>query len=125
MTTETHHHLFDTVIGTCGVAWSARGLAAVTLPEKDRAATEKRLAHKSGSVGAAEPSLAIAALVADIQRYLAGEQIDFSNVPVDLGSMDDFRSKLYVALRAVPFGRTTTYGALAKELGAADWEGAR
>src|SRR5207249_1615227 len=30
--TTIHHHLFDTAIGRCGVAWSARGLVAVQLP---------------------------------------------------------------------------------------------
>src|SRR4029078_5216725 len=37
--TGAHHHLFDTAIGTCGVAWNARGLCGVQLPDKDRAAT--------------------------------------------------------------------------------------
>ncbi len=123
--TTTRHHLFETAIGICGVAWSTHGLVAVTLPEKDRAETEKRIVDKSKSLGAAEPPPAIAALVADIQRYLAGEPVDFSAVAVDLAGMDDFRRKLYTALRTVGFGHTTTYGALAKELGAADWEGAR
>ena len=41
MTNEAHHHLFDTALGVCGVAWSPRGLAGVQLPEKDRAATEQ------------------------------------------------------------------------------------
>lgn len=122
---QIHHHLFDTAIGACGLAWSARGLAAVSLPEKDRADTERRLIAKSGSAGAAPPPAGIAALIADIQRYLAGERVDFSAVAVDLAQVDDFRRKLYAALRDVGFGRTTTYGELAKTLGLADWEGAR
>ena len=39
--------------------------------------------------------------------------------------MDDFRQKLYAALRGVGFGRTVTYGDLAKQLGLPGWEGAR
>jgi methylated-DNA-[protein]-cysteine S-methyltransferase len=131
MTVEaTHHAIFDTAIGPCGVAWNARGLAGVQLPEKDRATTAQRLAAKSRSVGAAEPPAAIAALIADIQRYLAGERVDFSAVAVDLDDLDPYRRKLYEALRDIGFGRTTTYGELAKilaaeSLGASDWEGAR
>ena len=127
MTSEQpiHHHVFDTAIGPCGVAWSARGLVGVQLPEQDRAATERRLAAKVGSAGAAEPPAAVQALIADIRRYCAGERIDFSAVPVDLAGVDDFRLKLYAALRAIGFGRTTTYGALAKEIGLADPEAAR
>ena len=124
-TQATHHHLFDTALGVCGVAWNARGLVAMQLPEKDRAATERRLAAKSGSTGAAPPPAWIAALEADIGKYLAVEKIDFSAIAVDLGSVDDFRQKLYAALRGIGFGRTVTYGELAKQLGLTGWEGAR
>ena len=50
----------QTAIGTCGTAWSARGLVAVQLPESDDATTEMRLAKKSHSTGAAEPPAAMA-----------------------------------------------------------------
>jgi methylated-DNA-[protein]-cysteine S-methyltransferase len=119
------HCVFDTAIGTCGVAWSARGLVAVQLPERDRAATERRLVSRCDSSGAAAPPPAIAALITDIARYLDGERIDFSAVPVDLSSLDPFRRKLYETMRALPWGTTTTYGALARTIGITQWEGAR
>jgi methylated-DNA-[protein]-cysteine S-methyltransferase len=121
----TYHHLFETALGICGVAWNEHGLAGVQLPEKDRAATERRLAAKSGSAGPAAPPPWVEALAADIQKYLAGEKIDFSAVRVDLGGVDGFRRRIYEALRGIAFGRTTTYGELARTLGATDWEGAR
>jgi methylated-DNA-[protein]-cysteine S-methyltransferase len=124
-TTSVHHHIFDTAIGPCGVAWNARGLTGVQLPEKDRATTERRLAAKAGSAGTAEPPPSVATIVADIQRYLAGEQVDFSAVAVDLDALDPYRQKLYGAMRSLAWGHTTTYGELAKQLGATDWEGAR
>src|SRR5262245_23610014 len=114
---SVHHHVFDTAIGPCGLAWSERGLVAVQLPERDRTATERRLLAKSASAGAAAPPAEIAALAASIARYLAGERVDFSAVAVDLGSIDEFRRSLYQALREVCFGATTTYGALARRLG--------
>ena len=122
---SVHHHVFDTAIGPCGVAWSERGLVAVQFPEKDVAITERRLIAKSRSAGAAAPPAQIASVIADIARYLAGERVDFSAIPVDLGGMDDFRRSLYEALRAVGFGTTTTYGALAKRLGLEGPEAAR
>jgi methylated-DNA-[protein]-cysteine S-methyltransferase len=122
---RVHHHLFDTSFGRCGVAWSAGGLVAVQLPEQDQAATERRLAAKSRSVGASEPPPAIAKLIDDIRRYLAGERVDFSAVPVDLDACDEFRRKVYGALRQVSFGRTVTYGDLARSAGSEGWEGAR
>jgi len=123
--TSAHHHVFDTAIGPCGVAWTARGLAAVQLPEKDRAATERRLAAKAASARAAEPPPWVATVVADIKRYLAGEAVDFAAVAVDLSGLDPFRQKLYETMRSLAWGHTTTYGELARQLGSTDWEGAR
>jgi methylated-DNA-[protein]-cysteine S-methyltransferase len=125
MDTKPHHHLFDTAIGECGVAWNARGLCGVQLPEKDRGQTELRLAVKCHSTNAAEVPPWIQALVSDIQRYLAGQPVDFSGVTVDLDSVDDFRQKLYAALRGIGAGHTVTYGELAKQLDLPGWEGAR
>src|SRR5262245_28336072 len=118
------HCVFDTAIGTVDVAWSEHGLVTVQLPARDRAATERRLISRTRSSGAPPPP-AIAALIADISRYLAGERIDFSAVPVDLSGLDPFRRKLYETMRALPWGTTTTYGALARTIGLANWEGAR
>src|SRR5215510_16090744 len=97
------HWVFDTAIGTCGVAWSERGLVAVQLPARNRAATERRLIARTHSTGASAPLPAIAALIADITRYLAGERVDFAAVPVDFSSLDPFRRKLYETMRALPW----------------------
>jgi methylated-DNA-[protein]-cysteine S-methyltransferase len=124
-TSATHHHLFDTAIGTCGVAWNARGLCGVQLPEKDHVSTEQRLVKKCGGSSPADPPPHIEALIADIRHYLDGEKIDFSAVAVDLDGIDGLRRQIYEALRGIGFGRTVTYGELAKTLGASGWEGAR
>ena len=121
----THHHLFDTAIGECGVAWNSRGLVGVQLPEKDRGQTELRLAVKCHSTSTDDVPPWIQSVISDIQRYLAGQPVDFSAIEVDLGGMDDFRQKLYAALRTISFGHTVTYGELAKQLGLTGWEGAR
>jgi methylated-DNA-[protein]-cysteine S-methyltransferase len=123
--TQTHHCLFDTAIGPCGIAWSERGLTGVHLPEADRARTEQRLAAKVASAGAAEPPPWVNALIADIQRYLAGEPVDFSAVTVDLAGIDPFRRKLYEAMRAIGFGNTTTYGELARTIGLSEPQAAQ
>jgi methylated-DNA-[protein]-cysteine S-methyltransferase len=122
---RTHHHLFETAIGRCGIAWNGRGICAVQLPEKDDATTEARLVKKAGSTGPADPPPAEQALIADIQNYLSGRKVDFSAVPVDLTGVDELRLRIYEALRGIEFGRTVTYGELARSIGATDWEGAR
>src|SRR5207245_11230146 len=63
--------------------------------------------------------------MADIARDLDAQRVDFSPVPVDLSGLDPFRRKLYETMRALPWGTTTTYGALARTIGLASWEGAR
>ena len=44
--------------------------------------------------------------------------MDFSHVRLDLGGQDAFFLQIYDALRWVGWGRTTSYGVLAKEIGA-------
>jgi methylated-DNA-[protein]-cysteine S-methyltransferase len=114
-----HYALFDTATGVCGVAWSERGLTHAELPGLSRASTEGRLRRRSGGI-AAEPPPSIAALIADMQRYFAGETVDFSDVSVDLLALSDFQQKLYQSLRRVGWGHTTTYGDLARSLGCPD-----
>ncbi len=53
-----------------------------------------------------------------MRRYFLGEPIDFTGFAVDLQGQDAFFTGIYDALRQVGWGRTTTYGALAKTLGA-------
>jgi methylated-DNA-[protein]-cysteine S-methyltransferase len=117
MNEPTHHHLFDTALGRCGVAWNGRGLRAVQLPAGSDALTARKLVSRSGSAGATPPPPAIAAVVDGIRDYLAGKNVDFSAVAVDLDRLEPFRRRLYEALREVGFGATTTYGELARRLG--------
>jgi methylated-DNA-[protein]-cysteine S-methyltransferase len=112
--------LFDTVIGPFGIAWSAQGLTRLQLPERDRGTTEKRLRARTASLQPDAPPPAVAHVIADIQRYLAGERIDFSPVVIDLSDIDLFRRSVYEAARAVGWGRTATYGELARQVGHPD-----
>ena len=59
----------------------------------------------------------MAAVVADVKRYFQGEAIDFSSIRLDLSDQDEFNTEIYHAARRVGWGRTTTYGALASEVG--------
>ena len=56
--------------------------------------------------------------VAAVKRYFEGKETDFSGFRLDLGEQDPLFERIYAAARRVGWGRTTTYGALAKELGA-------
>ncbi len=112
------YRLFDTPIGAVGVAWSERGLARLQLPQSSRAATERRLRGRSPDASADDPPPPVKRAIAAIERYLAGEQVDFSSVVLDLSGVSDLHRRIYEAARRIGWGKTTTYGELARQVGA-------
>jgi methylated-DNA-[protein]-cysteine S-methyltransferase len=113
---QIHYCLFDTAIGACGIAWSERGLARLQLPETDRAATERSLQTRAAEASQGVPAQ-IGQLIADIQDYMTGRQIDFAAVAIDLAGAGPFERKVYAAARSIPWGRTVSYGELARQAG--------
>jgi methylated-DNA-[protein]-cysteine S-methyltransferase len=106
MDRTTHHYcVFETAAGFCAIAWSDAGVARFHLPTGTAASTEHGLRRRLID---AEPA----------KRYFAGEQVDFASVSLDLRGQDEFFAKIYAAARRIGWGRTTTYGSLAQEIGA-------
>jgi len=119
MESATHHYaVFETEAGFCGIAWSERGIARFQLPDSSAAAAERNILRRSTDAKPAAPTPEIAAVIAAAQRYFAGETVDFSDVAVDLEGQEDFFRQIYAATRRVGWGETTTYGSLAKAVGA-------
>ena len=52
---------------------------------------------------------------AELAEYLAGERRDF-DIPLATAG-DDFSEKVWALLKEIPYGATTTYGAIAARLG--------
>jgi methylated-DNA-[protein]-cysteine S-methyltransferase len=113
----TEYCLFDTAIGACGIAWSERGLTRLQLPERDRGATEKRLRASAARPGESAPA-PIAQVMADLQRYMNGERIDFAAAVIDPAEIETFERNVYEAARAIAWGQTVSYGELARQAGA-------
>ncbi|WP_159946060.1 methylated-DNA--[protein]-cysteine S-methyltransferase [Rhizobium sp. 18065] len=112
-----HHCIFETAGGFCGIAWSADGIVRFQLPTGEAAETERLLLRRVPGSARAQAPGAVAEVVEAVKRHFAGETVDFSSVVLDLDSQDDFRRDIYAAARRIGWGRTTTYGALAKALG--------
>ena len=114
---------FDSALGGCAVAWGARGIVAMQLPEVDAAATQARLFKASGVLALALPPPAVASAIAAVQALLAGQLSDLGadgcmeNVALDMQHITDFQRRVYAATRRIPPGQTRTYGELATELG--------
>ncbi len=115
----THHYfIFETAGGYCGIVWNDAGITRFQLPTRSAEATERLLRRRAPGAEPGEPAPEVADAVAAVKRYFEGEETDFSAVKLDLGQQDAFFAQIYAAARRVGWGRTTTYGALAKELGA-------
>jgi methylated-DNA-[protein]-cysteine S-methyltransferase len=110
--------LFGTQAGFCGLAWTDDGVVRFQLPGQSRDETERLLKRRMPDMQPGEPTSEIAATIDAVKRYFAGEHVDFTDVPVDLSGQDAFFKSIYGALRQIGWGQTTTYGALAKQLGA-------
>jgi methylated-DNA-[protein]-cysteine S-methyltransferase len=118
MSEAQHYHVFETAMGFCAIAWGDAGVVRFQLPTKSAEAAERLIRRRAPGADPEAPSDEVAAVVAATQRYFAGEAIDFSGIRLDLAGQDPFFTQIYDALRRVGWGRTTTYGALAKEIGA-------
>jgi methylated-DNA-[protein]-cysteine S-methyltransferase len=113
-----HYHVFETAMGFCAIAWSDAGVARFQLPTKTAEAAERLMRRRAFGPEPGMPPEDIAAVVEAAKRYFAGEETDFSQVQLDLAGQDAFFAQIYDSLRRIDWGRTTTYGALAKEVGA-------
>jgi methylated-DNA-[protein]-cysteine S-methyltransferase len=115
-----HQYLvFDTAAGFCGVGWNDIGITRFQLPARSVDATERHLLRRMPVAERGTATPAVVKVMTAATRYFDGEPVDFSDVELDLAGQDDFSTQIYAAARRVGWGRTTTYGALAKELGAA------
>lgn len=112
------HVLFETALGPCGVAWGPGGIVAVQLPERDAASTRARLLRGLPLChGAGDPPPHVRSAITGIQALLAGEPRDLREVPLDMSRISPFHQQVYAIARAIPPGRTRTYGELAQQLG--------
>lgn len=94
------HTVLETVIGFMGIAWSEAGLIRLCLPERSREAMERRLLRHGGVSTTTEQPKWVVELIASIKAYAAGEDVDFTGVPVDLAGIDDFRLAIYDEARS-------------------------
>jgi methylated-DNA-[protein]-cysteine S-methyltransferase len=118
MSESQRYEVFETARGFVAIAWSANGVTSLRLPVGSPAAAEHALLKRVARGVRATPSAEVAAVIDAAKRYFAGEEVDFSGVAVDLGEQDPFFGRVYARIRKLRWGQTTTYGTIAKELGA-------
>jgi methylated-DNA-[protein]-cysteine S-methyltransferase len=109
--------LFDTAVGRCGIAWHARGVVGVQLPERNDGATRARLTRRCPDAGEAPPPDDVRHVIDDIIALLRGEKRDLSGVALDLEGVTAFQRRIYAVARGIPAGATLTYGEIAERIG--------
>lgn len=110
--------LFDAAIGRCGIVWRGDALIGVRLPEASDEAARRGLDRRFPGAAEAPPPPAVAAAIGRIAAFLAGAPDDFADLRLADGALGDFERGVYRECRAIPAGRTSTYGAIAAALGA-------
>jgi methylated-DNA-[protein]-cysteine S-methyltransferase len=115
--TDYSFALFDTAIGRCAIAWSARGINAVRLPMPTEEKTRMRIRQRYGDIVEAPPPANVQAAIGAIVELLAGKPVDLSDIELDLDGESEFNRGVYDIARTIPPGKTMTYGDIAKRLG--------
>ncbi len=109
--------LFETAIGRCGLAWRAGSILGVTLPARTEAGTVARLRQLAPGAQPAAMPAEVAALSRRLAALLKGVPDDLADVALDFGGQPELHRRVYGQARAIPFGQSSTYGALARALG--------
>ena len=109
--------LFETALGLCGVAWNARGLIGVLLPEGDAESARRRFLRRHPDARETDPPPAIQDAIARITALLADGDADLSPIVLDMTEVKGLPAQVYAITRAIPPGETLTYGDIAKRLG--------
>ena len=114
----TRYCIFETAAGFCAIAWSELGVVRFQLPLKSPQSADRLLLRRAPEATPGGPPAEISEAIDAAKRYFAGEETDFSSVGLDLGDKDALFRQIYDAARRIGWGQTTTYGALAKDIGA-------
>jgi methylated-DNA-[protein]-cysteine S-methyltransferase len=99
----------------------ADGVTACQLPGRSAQETLARLRRDHPHLAQAQPSPAIARVVERLQALLAGSPEGLADslldVELDMSGVQDFHRRVYSVTRAIPPGRTMTYGEVARAIG--------
>ena len=96
--------------------FSNRGLRALALPVPTREEAESRFVGKGMEEPRVETDKEIQELVGELQRYFAGERVEFS-VRLDLDGLTEWQKRVLMKAAGIPYGKVMTYGDLAAAVG--------
>jgi len=110
---KQNYMLLETGLGWVGVGFTAEGLWSTSLPREGPMDVLERLeAH--GQLGAEKDYPAVRR---DLQKYFAGEKVDFTCYPIDWKGYTPFRRDVLRETAVIPYGEVRTYKELAAAVG--------
>ncbi|MEW6615082.1 MAG: methylated-DNA--[protein]-cysteine S-methyltransferase [Thermodesulfobacteriota bacterium] len=111
---KTVYSAFDTNFGWCGIVGKEGRLLEILpfLPTEE--SVYSRMISKY--TGIALCSDCLKETKEAIERYLAGEMVDFE-FSLDLSSYTEFQREVWEITKSIPYGEVRTYGWVGKELG--------
>ena len=109
--------MFDTAIGQCGIAWSDTGVTGFQLPERNEAATRRRIAARFPDAIDAVPPPSVKRGIDAVVALMRGESMDLAFIPLDLDGVPEFHQRVYEVARTIRPGATMTYGEIAQRIG--------
>jgi methylated-DNA-[protein]-cysteine S-methyltransferase len=105
--------VFRTKWGYFGLACTEKGLLRTRLPLPESGKVKRRLLK--GLLGAKCDEMLFHRLQEQIIAYCEGTYVDFDrNIPIVLDGFSSFAERVLTACRNIKFGRTASYGQLAK-----------
>lgn len=107
---------FKTEIGYCGLVWVQDEVAGFFLPESHLDQLTQQLKKTSASlVKNVEAPSWVQRLIKQLQKHLAGDKQDFTQVKIRKDGFSPFQWKVYATIQKIPPGKVYSY----KEVGMA------
>ncbi|MFT3769532.1 MAG: methylated-DNA--[protein]-cysteine S-methyltransferase [Minicystis sp.] len=114
----TSHAFFSTPFGECALAWGARGLRWILLPERSPEETRARVARiASTSVEEESPPPWVKEAMHRIARHLQTGAEDLSTILLDMEPVSPFFRRVYEVTCGVRPGEVKTYSEIASLVG--------
>ena len=98
------------------MAYTDRGLSALSLPVATRDEAERRFTGKGMALADGETFEQIGRFADDLKRYFLGERVAFE-VELDLSGLTDWQRRVLLKAAEIPYGELMTYGELAAAVG--------
>src|SRR2546425_1576954 len=111
---QIRYSIIDSPLGRLLVAATERGVCGVYIGDSD-AFVERSLAEDYPSATFYRSDEGMKEWTGAFAKYFDGEHLAL-NLPVDVKATA-FQSRVWKIIQSIPFGKTTTYGQIARELG--------